>query len=373
MTMCHKFPAVFFCLIFTGALTGCSRDKPSTSSSPAAGASQSPAGQGAGEALGSADALALAADYERQCSAEEKPSRNCDILRSLLAAEVSVALQETERSRDQRGTQEALAALDLADEPEIIIAACRILGQFPDTPNIAEKILPHMLESPYLEVERVAARLMSTIPDPGLAEVGRLWVENHGALSVAGAYDEYPDFPAHYAGLGYPKYPGAQWFSPADSDRSIGWSTKDGVGAVSRWFSEALHAEAVDSEKWVQHQSAQANVAFQTIDQSKVARMQQLMDKVSKGDQAAVAEFEKLQKELDRAQQDASAAIEKGVDKVLPPTSSAAGARWIVAQKKGGRVSRLVLVYPVPSIQRTVIQLVWDLTDYPSAWPKAKS
>jgi hypothetical protein len=377
MTMRPRWISVVFCLVFTGALIAYSREKAASvtaqSSTPSARAPQSPAGPGEGEVLGTGDAIELAANYERQCSNEEKPSFNCEVLRSLLVVEVAMALQQIERSHDLRGTQEALAGLDLADEPEILIAACRILGHFPDTPGIAGKILPHLLESPYLEVQRVAAQLLSANPDPGFAEVGRLWIENHSELPRAGAYEEYPDFPSHYAAMGFPKYAGASWFPPADSDRSIGWSTKDDVGAVSRWFSEALHAEALDAEAWVQRGSEQAKLAFQTIDQSKIARMQQLMEKAAKGNQAAAAQLEKLQKEIDSAQQDVSASIEKGVDKVaVAPASSGPGARWIVAQKKGGRVSRLVLVYPVASLQRTVIQHVWDLVDYPSAWPKPK-
>jgi hypothetical protein len=46
-----------------------------------------------------------------------------------------------------------------------------------------------------------------------------------------------------------------------------------------------------------------------------------------------------------------------------------AEARWIVAARKDGRVSRVVLVYPIQGGKRTVIQLAWDLTDFPSAWP----
>ncbi len=285
-----------------------------------------------------------------------------------------MALEDIEVSRDQRDVEEALAALDFADEPEIFIAACRILGHFPPTPGIAGKMLPQVLESPYLEVQRAAAQLLSRDPDEAQADVGRLWIRNHEGLSEAGVYDEYPDFPAHYAGIGFPKYPAAEWFSPADSDRSIGWSTKDDVAAVSRWFSDTLHAEAWDMERWMKQRSEQAVLAFKSFDQSKMTRIQQLAEKMAKGDQSAATEIEKLQKEMEKSAQDANASVQKMVDNVaLPPGSSAHDARWIVAQTKGGRVSTVVLVYQMPKLQRTVIQLAWDLSDYPSAWPKAKS
>jgi hypothetical protein len=31
-----------------------------------------------------------------------------------------------------------------------------------------------------------------------------------------------------------------------------------------------------------------------------------------------------------------------------------------------------VLVYPLQGLKRTVIQLAWDLTDYPSTWPESR-
>lgn len=380
MTNPQPFSTVLVLLIVTASLPGCSRQKSASvanASAAPAGAQAATPGQGRGDVPGTAGAIELAGDYRRQCGGKEELSQDCETLRSLLVAEVLTALRVTERSRDQRGTKEALTALDLADEPEIVIAACRILGQFPETPGISSKILPHVLESRYVEVQRMAARLLAANPDPGLAEVGRLWIQNHGSLTAPvafSAYDEYPDFPAHYPGIGFPKYPGAEWFSPADSDRSIGWSTADDVAAVSRWFGEALHVEGQAAEQWMQTRSEQAALALKSIDQSKITRIQQLMEKAVKGDQAATAEIEKLTKEMDAASQNATGAMEQGVDKVaLPPPSSARDARWFVAQKKDGRVSRLVLVYPMPSLKRTVIQLIWDRAEYASAWPDAKN
>jgi len=102
-----------------------------------------------------------------------------------------------------------------------------------------------------------------------------------------------------------------------------------------------------------------------------MARMQQLMERAVKGDQAAVAEAQKLSEEFDKQGKAWERSFENSVDKlVLTQSLGLPDAQFIVAQRKDGRVSRLVFVYPLPAIKQTVIQLVWDLTDYPSAWGK---
>jgi hypothetical protein len=318
--------------------------------------------------LNLAGANELAADYERQCGGEETPSENCEILRSLMVAEVTTALELMERSGDQRGTEEALAALDITDEPEVVVAAGRVLGKFPDTPGVAAKALP-LLQNPYVEVQRVAAELLQAGPDAGLREVGGLWLANHGSRADT-AYDEYPSFAELYPKLGFPMYPGAEWFSPADTDRSIGWSTPASAEDVTKWFSDTLKTPALGAEQW----QAERNAALKLLlpDQAKTARMQQLVEKVIKGDAAARAELEKLQKEFESQQQNVRRAASQSVGDMIPPSSAIVAARWIVAQRKDGRVSRVVLVYPLQGLKRTVIQLAWDLTDYPSARPESQ-
>src|SRR5688572_2099600 len=264
-------------------LGGCSR-QPSTAVNAASAAV---AGQtGKGDVPGSMGGVVeMAAEYEQRCANLDTPTRECDILRSLLVVEVAAALEEAEASRDKRATEEALAALDLDDEPAILIPACRILGRFTDTPAPAAKLIPLVLESTYIEVQRVAARLLTVNPDAGVAELGQLWLTHHEGLPSAGPYEEYPDFPAHLDKMGFPEYPGAEWFSPGDSDRSIGWSTKDDAGAVARWFGENLRAEVLDAEKWSEVLNQENLRALGgVIDQTKLARMQQLIEKIMKGD-----------------------------------------------------------------------------------------
>ena len=62
-----------------------------------------------------------------------------------------------------------------------LIAAMRVLGRFPDTPGIAQKVLPLLLDSPWLKVQEVAAQLLSRVPDPAVAGLGTQWGE-HGAI-----------------------------------------------------------------------------------------------------------------------------------------------------------------------------------------------
>jgi hypothetical protein len=74
--------------------------------------------------------------------------------------------------------------------------------------------------------------------------------------------------------------------------------------------------------------------------------------------------------EMDGTRNARDDAAEKGVGKrATPPGALVADARWILAKKKRSRISTLVLIYPLPALRRTAIQLAWDLTDYPGAWP----
>jgi hypothetical protein len=102
-----------------------------------------------------------------------------------------------------------------------------------------------------------------------------------------------------------------------------------------------------------------------------MTRLQQLMDRVMKGDQSVLPEIDKLKEELDKQQAVEAEAEKKSVVYATNvPGSFVARARWIVAAKKGDRISKIVVIFPIPEIQRTIIKEIWDLSDYPSAWPK---
>ena len=144
--------AISLWLAVATLIVGCSKkeDAPASTAADSAaplGDSSSPSSDSEDEELGTGDGVALAETFKNQCGSDAS-SEDCQILRSLLVVEVTAALQDIERARDNRGSVEALVALDLTDEPEILVAACRVLGQFPDTPGITEKALPLVLGSP---------------------------------------------------------------------------------------------------------------------------------------------------------------------------------------------------------------------------------
>jgi hypothetical protein len=317
----------------------------------------------------------LADAYEEECIDENPDDFACTVFRSLVVVELVMAFEEMERARDQRGADDALAALDITNEPEVLVAAMRVLGQFPDTPGIAEKALPLVIESPYLLVQQMAARLLASNPDPTLAALGAYWGGNHGTLYAADAYQEYPGFAPHYADMGFPDYPDAEWFSPADSDRSVGWSAGDDFATVTEWLADELGTEGLDFRAWAEHLSQQSTAMFQ-VDPEKQAEVERLIGEWTKTQDMAVLEkMQKLQEEMYAPAQAAGEIAEQGVGSLGPAMTSEAQeqVRFFVAEERDGHVARLVIAYPLTSLGRTVIQHGWNLADYPSAWPAAES
>ncbi len=323
--------------------------------------------------LGSGDVVTLAETFANECTGDAASSQECQILRSLLVVETTMALQDLERSRDKRASAEALAALDVTDEPEILIAASRVLGQFPDTPGIAEKALPLVLDSPYIQVQEAAANLISRNPDENIADIGRLWSENHSTLGAQNEFQEYPDFPAHYRAMKFPEYPGAEWFSPGDSQQSIGWSTSDDAATVAAWMTKATNSQPLTMQQWFERQAAPAAQAYKSIDQSKLDRIEKLTQQYAKTlDPALIEQVDKMQKELYAPMEEARKVAETSMDNVARPGSSSPqeDVHYFIAEEKAGHVARAILVYRLPGIERTVVQTSWNLGDYPSAWPE---
>lgn len=314
----------------------------------------------------------FAEKYIERCSAEDADERECEVLRGLVVVETVLALREIEASRDQRGAEEALASLDIVDEPEILVAALRILGRFPETPGIAEKTWPLLLESAYLSVQQTAANVLASNPDPTLAAVGIYWRGNHGSLFAENDYQEYPDFAPHYPGMGFPEYPDAEWFSPADSDRSVGWSTGHDFATVSAWLSDQLGAEGLTYQQWAERLAQESMAVFQAIDPGKQAELERLIEEWTKTmDLAVLEKLQKLQEEMYAPMEAAGEMADKGVASLGPPiaTETQEQVRYFVAEERAGHVARVVMVYPLSSLGHTVIQHGWSLADYPSAWP----
>ena len=313
----------------------------------------------------------LADAYEEACEDEDVDDFACSVFRSLVVVELVMALEDMERSRDQRGAAAALKALDITNEPEVLVAAMRVMGRFPATPGIAEKVLPLVLESSWISVQQMAAHLLASNPDPTLAAVGVYWSGNHNTLYVEDDYQEYPDFAPHYRDMDFPEYPDAEWFSPADSDRSVGWSTGDDFATVSAWLVEELGTEGLDFRGWAQHLSQESQAMFQ-VDPDKQAEVQRLIEEWTKTQNMAVLEkMQKLQEELYAPAQAAGEIADKGVAGLGPPMApeTQEQVRFYIAEQRAGHVARLVIAYPLTSLGRTVIQHAWNLTDYPGAWP----
>lgn len=318
----------------------------------------------------------LADGYAEACIDEDADDFACRVFRSLVVVELVMALEEMERSRDQRGADDALEALDIRDEPEVLVAAMRVLGQFPGTPGIADKVMPLLLESPYLQVQQMAARVLASNPDPTLAALGAYWGSNHSTLYAEDGYQEYPDFAPHYPGIGFSEYPDAEWFSPADSDRSVGWSTGDDFATVSAWLSDQLGAEGLTYQQWAERLGQESMAVFQAIDPGKQAELERLIEEWTKTqDMALLEKLQKLQEEMYAPAQAAGEVAEKGVASLGPPIATEAQerVRYFVAEERAGRTARLVIAYPLQSLGRTVIQHAWSLADYPSAWPPTEA
>jgi len=310
--------------------------------------------------------------YDEQCPADEdEPSLECEWLRGLVVADVVDALEAIEQSRDQRGVEEALAALDLDDEPEVLVAACRVLGRFPAAPGIAEKVTPLLLDSPWLEVRRIAAEVLGRNPDSDLAAMAKQWSDNHKGLSSDDPYDELPGIPSDYAAMGFPQYPGAERFSPADSDRSAGWWSADAPPVVAARLGELLGVEVLDYQQWIERSQQQMMTAVQSIDQSKVDELQALVEEFTKTQDPTLLErVQSLQTEIYAPMQQLGDAAEMTAAQVATPPGSAEPdqVHYLIAEEKAGHVSRLILVYRQKVPERTVMQMAWDLRDYPRAW-----
>jgi hypothetical protein len=374
------------CLILTLCLVACSDDDAppaaaEADSPPAAEADAPAAAQETTVVEGKSpatnpwpeDISALFSTYDSQCSAEDDPSLDCEWLRGLVVADVVQALEEIQLSRDQRGAEEALAALDIVDEPEIVVAAGRVLGYFPDTPGIVDKAMPLLLESPYLAVEQAAAQLLSQTQDPAIAGMGSQWSSNHGVLYTDDPYELIPDIPGHYYAMGFPGYPDAAWYSPADSDRSVGWWVQGSPAEVSTWFAEKLGVEVMGYSQWVERSSAEMMTRYQSLmNQAGGGETQQLMEQyVQTQDPALMERIQKLQAEMETVSQKLQEDSDKALNNLLLPPGGVApeDVYYIVAEEKDGHISRAILVYRHVGSERTVMQMAWDLRDYPPAWP----
>jgi hypothetical protein len=379
--------ATLFTLILGFALAGCSDDEPDQPREVEATHVPADAEPEALEALTPGDEFVLkeavplttglADAYEEECIDEDPDDFGCAVFRSLVVVELVMALEQLQRSRDQRGADGALEALDITNEPDVLIAALRVLGQFPDTPGIAEKALPLMLESPWLMVQQLAANVLRGNPDPTLASLGSLWDSHHSTLVAESEFSEYPDFAPAYFDMEFPEYPDAEWFSPADSDRSVGWSVTDDITTVTGWLREELEVDPLGQQQWWERVNAASTAVFEeAMSEEKQAELRRVFEEWTRTqDPALLEKMEQLQLEMSAPMEAAGRISDMGVASLALPDIAGTyeEARYFIAEEKNGHIARAVIVYPLAGKGRTVIQTAWNLVDYPSAWPSAEN
>ena len=317
-----------------------------------------------------ANAFDPVAAYDQQCKADdEEPSLECGWLKGMVVAEVLEALEQTERSRDQRGASEAMEALDLDDEPEIQVAACRVLALFPYDTAATPK-LTHMMFSPYTQVQSMAAVLLTRDPDQKMGGLGYQYNERHRSNPSSSPYEE-KQFPPSYAKLGFPEYPGAVHFPPGDSDRSIGWATTDSASDAESKLSQMLNVKSIGYQEWNDRSQQVYAKGAPSIDPSAMEEIQKLSEEYAKTqDPKIIQKMEELQKKMSEPAEKAGKIMENLVNNVSNPRLGldANTMRYFIAEEKEGRISKLIAVYPDPAIQQTVIEMMWDLNDYEPAW-----
>jgi hypothetical protein len=114
--------------------------------------------------------------------------------------------------------------------------------------------------------------------------------------------------------------------------------------------------------------------AVQSIDQTKVAELEKLTEQYVKSlDVKLMERIQALQQETYAPMQQATTDMAKAVNTVANPSGAAPidQVYYLIAEEKDGHVARLILVYRQPTVERTVMQMSWDLRDYPSAWGEA--
>ena len=134
---------------------------------------------------------------------------------------------------------------------------------------------------------------------------------------------------------------------------------------------EARGVEALEYQQWADRAQQQMMNALQSIDQSKLDEVQALVEEFTRTQDATLLErIERLQAEISAPMQQFGEGAEMTVTQVANPPGSAEPdqVHYLIAEEKAGHVARLILVYRQRAPGRTVMQMAWDLRDYPRAW-----
>jgi hypothetical protein len=316
------------------------------------------------------DQAARAALKVLQGCAGKPATMTCGLARARVLVHMEQAFETVTDGYDPSVIGVALASLD-STSTLLQAAAVRYLGRVavPDAEHqraTISKLVALIADSRSLEVggETAHALLGSALRD-----VGQRWLDHHKDFphdELTLAYHR-PVATPDLAQLGFKIYDPAIPYSPADTDRSLGYATHDSLDKVLAFFAKQAGAQAMDQASWQ---------AFF------VAAIQRETNPAANQPSAAdLAEIRRLQQEYQRtkdpAQMQQAAAIMTR-PKPLGPLGSRKPNAMItgvylrhvddrpaafVVKRLPDHVALMVFVYPEPSIHATVIEYAWSLVE----------
>jgi len=288
------------------------------------------------------------------CSAAAKVGA-CYRARARLLESLLDDLYDLASARDRRAVPAALLALDTR-EPDVQRAALRVLGQFPNEPDVAARALALLLEGGDYDVEGLAANVLRGSRDAGHRRIAAQYLRGH---VKAGAHDWDEDRGA--AELGVEPFPGAQPYPPGESTHSLGFMTSTPLADVVAFHTKnpdaaVLARTAYASEWWTRQRKRSA-------DDPRAHEEAALRKEHARTHDAAL---------LQRANE-LRAALAKERDARIPPLTRGdtpmpgfgrdvilADARWVVLDAKPPYLDRAALLYTEPALGKTIVIVGWS-------------
>jgi hypothetical protein len=328
------------------------------------------------------------ADYQQACNSDPASAR-CALLHGAMRARALEALDLAAAARDQRNVGAVLGFFDLADEPEIHEAAARVVAAFPRNQAAIERARP-LLFGDHTASQRAGARLLGRSTDPTDRHLAAQWEQNHRGPAPSSPYLRQPAQPDP-ARLRFSRYPGATRWNPGDGPMTIGLATTDPLQRVVDFYARATGAAPVDAAVWrrrlddhrrAQGKAVQAELPDLRQDADYLEAQRLAKEYQRTRDQAFLKQLEAVSRRLEEKGrqvqervQTAQARTAAGLleSYALPGQnneSPARTARFLVAEQRGARVVRMVVVYREETLGKTVVQLVWDPAAYPVAPPR---
>lgn len=296
-------------------------------------------------------------------------SMACGVARGHVISEIHEAFDTVTQVYDPRVIDQALHALDSASTA-LQVDAVRYLGrvaiQDPDRHvETLIRLVKLIAGTRSLQVGHEAARALVGSP---LRDLGQRWLDHHKDFphdELAAAYYQPVPTP-DLAKLGFTTYANAIPYSPADTDRSLGYATHDPVDKVAAFFAKQAGTPAIDPGGWQQFMMT----AFQ----------HEMDPRANQPSAADLAEIQRLNKEYQRTKDPAllqkvgaimSAPRPLGPLGSRKPNGMVTGAylryagdgRAFVIKKLPDHIALMAFVYPEPAFKVTVIEYAWSLVE----------